>query len=224
MAVHEAPVYVPGFNKLFMGVLEQGYLPQLFVDLNQDPHALSKFESDPPVYAPNGGTCHGGLVYWGRAGGGNNSIGGTEQRPGVRVLDPTTNKTTTLLNNYFTFYFNGLDDLFVDSHGDIWFADPDYAWNGNRTDTTAQLHAQTYRFPSFPTGQLWVVEDSLGQPNGIAISPDAKNVYIWDTIAGSGTISPHYPNVHFMPYNQTAKQTVYRYDIVDADAAPALIQ
>ncbi|TIA33855.1 hypothetical protein D6C78_07262 [Aureobasidium pullulans] len=71
-------------------------------------------------------------------------------RPGIRVLDPTTNKTTTLLNNYFGFYFNGLDDLFVDSHGDIWFADPDYAWNGNRTDTTPQLHAQTYRFPSFP--------------------------------------------------------------------------
>lgn len=66
MAVHEASVYVPGINKLFVGVLEQGYLPQLVVDLNQDPHALSEFESDPPVYAPNGGTYHGGLVYWGR--------------------------------------------------------------------------------------------------------------------------------------------------------------
>ena len=66
MAVHEAPVYVPGINKLFMGVLEQGYLPQLVVDLNQDPPILSEFESDPPVYAPNGGTYHGDLVYWGR--------------------------------------------------------------------------------------------------------------------------------------------------------------
>ncbi|THW36780.1 hypothetical protein D6D22_07520 [Aureobasidium pullulans] len=207
MAVHEAPVYVPGINKLFVGVLEQGYLPQLFVDLNRDPPTLSEFESDPPVYAPDGG-YHGGLVHWG-AGGGNNSIGGTEQRPGVRVLDPTTNKTTTLLNNYFGFHFNGLDDLFVDSHGDIWFTDPDYAWNGNRTDTTPQLHAQTYH--------------PLGQPNGIAISPDAENVYFWDTIAGGGTISPHYPNVHSMPYNQTAKHTVYKYDIVDADTAPALI-
>ncbi|TIA33856.1 hypothetical protein D6C78_07261 [Aureobasidium pullulans] len=43
MAVHKAPVYVPGINKLFVGVLEQGYLPQLVVDLNQDPHALSEF-------------------------------------------------------------------------------------------------------------------------------------------------------------------------------------
>ncbi|KAG2167825.1 hypothetical protein JADG_007564 [Aureobasidium aubasidani] len=170
----------------------------LVVDLDQDPPTLSEFGSDPPVHAPNGG-----------AGGGNNSIGGTEQRPGIIVLDPTSNKTTIFLNNYFGFYFNGLDNLFVDSHGDIWFTDPDYAWNGNRTDTPPQLHAQTYH--------------SLGQPNGIAISPDAKNVYICDTIAGSGTISPHYPNVHSLPYDQTAKQTVYKYDIVDADAAPALI-
>lgn len=105
------------------------------------------------------------------AGGGNNSIGGTEQRPGIRVLDPTSNKTTTLLNNYFGFHFNGLDDLFVDSHGDIWFADPHYAWNGNRTDTTPQLHAQTYRFPSFPPVNSGWLKISLGQPNGIAISP-----------------------------------------------------
>ncbi|TIA56264.1 hypothetical protein D6C77_07022 [Aureobasidium pullulans] len=150
MAVHEAPVYVLGFNKLYVGVLEQGYLPQLFVDLNQDPPTLSEFES---------------------ADGGNNSIGGTEQRPGIRVLDPTSNKTTTLLNNYFCFYHNGLDDLFVDSHGDIWFADPDHAWNGNRTDTTPQLHAQTYRFPSFPPVNSGWLKISLGQPNGIAISP-----------------------------------------------------
>ncbi|THY73114.1 hypothetical protein D6C93_10464, partial [Aureobasidium pullulans] len=192
MAVHEAPVYVPGINKLFVGVLEQG------------------FESDPPVYAPNGG-----LIYWGKF-----CISILERL----VLDPTSNKTTTLLNNYFGFYFNGLDDLFVDSHGDIWFADPDYAWNGNRTDTTPQLHAQTYRFPSFPpVNSGWLKIHSVNP----MVSPSPlmpENVYICDTIAGiSGTISPHYPNIHSLPCNQTAKQTVYRYDIVDADTAPALI-
>ncbi|THZ95932.1 hypothetical protein D6C82_07375 [Aureobasidium pullulans] len=162
---------------------------------------LSEFESDPPVYAPNGGTCHGGLVYWGRAGGGNNSIGGTEQRPGIRVLDPTTNKTTTLLNNYFGFYHNGLDDLFVDSHADIWFADPDYAWNGNRTDAPPQLHAQTYRFPSFPPVNSGWLKISLGQPNGIAISPDAKNVYICDTIDAPALINkrPFYYSQEWVP-------------------------
>jgi sugar lactone lactonase YvrE len=60
------------------------------------------------------------------ASGGNDSIGGTEQRAGIRVLDPYTNKTTTLLNNYFGYYFNTVDDLFVDANGDVWFTDPGY--------------------------------------------------------------------------------------------------
>lgn len=68
-AVHEAPVYVPELNKLFLSQLAPpaGYLPQLVVDLNADPPTLSEFLSDPPVYAPNGGTYHNGLIYWGRS-------------------------------------------------------------------------------------------------------------------------------------------------------------
>lgn len=67
-AVHEAPVYVPSLNKLFMSQLAPppGYLPQLVVDLNQDPPTLSEYLSDPPVYAPNGGTFYNGLIYWGK--------------------------------------------------------------------------------------------------------------------------------------------------------------
>lgn len=66
-AVHEAPVYVPSLNKLFMSQLAPppGYLPQLVVDLNQDPPTIAEYLSDPPVYAPNGGTFHNGLIYWG---------------------------------------------------------------------------------------------------------------------------------------------------------------
>lgn len=62
-------------------------------------------------------------IYWGVSGG-NDSIGGIEERPGIATLDPTTNKTVTLLNNYFGHYFNTVDDLFVDDKGDVWFTDP----------------------------------------------------------------------------------------------------
>lgn len=125
-AVHEAPVYVAAQNKLYLSQLAPpaGYLPQLVVDLNQDPPTLSEFLSDPPVYAPNGGTFYNGRVIWG-ASGGNRSIGGTEQRPGLRTLDPETNKSVILLNNYYGYYFNTVDDLAVHGKtGDIWFTDP----------------------------------------------------------------------------------------------------
>jgi hypothetical protein len=42
-----------------------GFLLQLVVDLSRGTPRL-EFLSDPPVYAPNGGTFAGGLVYWGR--------------------------------------------------------------------------------------------------------------------------------------------------------------
>lgn len=124
-AVHEAPVYVASQNKLYLSQLAPppGYLPQLVIDLNQNPPTLSEYLSDPPVYAPNGGTFHNGLIYWG-ASGGNKSIGGTEQRPGLRTVDPYTNKSITLLNNYYGYYFNTVDDLVVSFNGDIWFTDP----------------------------------------------------------------------------------------------------
>lgn len=126
MAVHEAPVYAPVQNKLFLSQLAPppGFLPQLVVDLNQNPPTLSEFLSDPPVYANNGGTFRNGLIVWG-ASGGNNSIGGGEQRVSLRTLDPATNKTNVLLNNYYGLYFNTIDDVAIHPvTKDIFFTDP----------------------------------------------------------------------------------------------------
>ncbi|MCJ1244441.1 hypothetical protein MMC30_001639 [Trapelia coarctata] len=209
--VHEAPVYAPVQDKLFFSQLGPvGYLPQLVIDLNHTPPTLSEFLSDPPVYAPNGGTFHNGLIYWGAAGA-NNSIGGVEQRQGIQTLDPATNKTTTLLNNYFGYYFNTIDDLFVHPNGDIWFTDPDYTWFDAETDTAPQLETAVYRFrPS--TGAVNVVEDTLTQPNGIAISPDLRTVYISDTGAIRGTIAASL-GPQGIGVNATEKRTIYAYDL-----------
>jgi hypothetical protein len=51
------------------------------------------------------------------ASGGNMSIGGMEQRPGTRTLDLMTNKAETLLNDYFGYCFNTVDDLVVGCEG-----------------------------------------------------------------------------------------------------------
>jgi hypothetical protein len=171
-AVHEAPVYAPVQNKLFLSQLAPpaGYLPQLVIDLNHNPPTLSEFISNPPVYAPNGGTFRDGLIIWG-ASGGNDSIGGTEQRVSVRTLDPATNKTNVLLNNYFGAYFNTIDDITVHPKTrDIFFTDPDYSWFNALSDTAPQLPTASYRF-SPDTGATFLIDDTLAQPNGIAFSP-----------------------------------------------------
>lgn len=212
-AVHEAPVYVPSLNKLFLSELAPppGFLPQLVIDLNADPPTISEYLSNPPVYAPNGGTFYNGLIYWG-ASGGNNSIGGTEQRPGIRTLDPHTNETVVLLNNYYGYYWNCVNDLVVDKYGAIWFTDPQYSWFNRLVDTPPQLESASYRFDP-KTGAVTMIDDTLVQPNGIDFSPDGKNLYISDTGAITGNILAGGPPGS--PYNQTGKRTIYKFDLTD---------
>jgi sugar lactone lactonase YvrE len=118
----------------------------------------------------------------------------------------------TLLNNYFGYYFNCVDDLFVDKTGAVWFTDPMYSWFNRLTDTPPQLPAASYRFDP-ATGAVTVIDDTLKQPNGIALSPDGKHVYISDTGAVYGDITPSGPPGS--PWNQTGPRTVYKYDRVD---------
>ncbi|KAI9841698.1 MAG: hypothetical protein M1837_000430 [Sclerophora amabilis] len=210
-AVHEAPVYVPAQNKVYLSQLAPppGYLPQLVIDLNQSPPTISEFLPDPPVYAPNGGTINSGLIYW-AVSGGNRSIGGIESRPGIATLNVTTNKTETLLNKYFGYYFNIVDDLVVDSQGNIWFTDPFYSWFNELVDTAPQIEAASYRFNP-RTGAVNIVDDSIVQPNGIAIAPDGKTIYISDTGAVAG---PYAMSVGSQgaTFNTTNKRTIYAFD------------
>ncbi|KAL3421316.1 hypothetical protein PVAG01_07760 [Phlyctema vagabunda] len=218
-AVHEAPVYSPVTNKLYFSKLRgtntpPGFVPQLVVNLDFDPPYLGELISDPPIYAPNGGTINNGTIYW-AVSGGSDSIGGVETRPGIATLDPLTNKTTILLNNYFGYYFNTVDDLFVDEKGDIWFTDPNYSWFNDLVDTAPQLLTASYRFrPS--TGAVYLVDDTIEQPNGIAISPRVGNgsqtVYISDTGAISGPIAQSVGS-QGATYNTTGKRAIYAFDL-----------
>ena len=115
-------------------------------------------------------------------------------------------KTTTLLNNYHSRPFNSPNDVVVHSDGSIWFTDPIYGYEqGFRPKP--QLPQQVYRFaPS--TGDIRVVADGFGRPNGIAFSPDEQTVYITDTdyIHGDGRTSP------------TRASTIYAFSVFFIDS------
>jgi len=57
-----------------------------------------------------------------------------------------------------------------------------------------------------------VVEDTLTQPNGIALSPDLRTVYISDTGAIGGPIDASLGPQGF-GFNATGKRTIYAYDL-----------
>ncbi|KAK6379487.1 hypothetical protein LTS17_006405 [Exophiala oligosperma] len=216
-SVHEAPVYVPELNMLYMSQLPPvnaapgDYIAQLVVNLNQTPPTLSEYLPDPPIFAPNGGVYHDGLIYWASSGG-FDDIDGTEQRISLYTVDPHTNKSTAILNNYYGFYFNNLDDVTVyPPTGDLFFTDPDYPWFNGRVDTAPQLPTATYRFDP-RTGATFLVDDTIQQPNGIAFSPDGKTLYVTESGALTGSIAPEVgPGTKH--YNTTGRRSIYAFDV-----------
>jgi hypothetical protein len=125
--VREAPVYVPCLNSIIFSTFKRDVLPQSIIDLNVEPPVLRDYTPNPPVYGINGGRYHNGSVYWAATGGfpfraENGSL--LYQSPGIVRLNPITNETTVLVNNYYGAQFNSPDDVVVASNGDIYFTDP----------------------------------------------------------------------------------------------------
>ena len=91
-----------------------------------------------------------------------------------------------LVTNFHGRDFNSPNDVVVAKDGCIWFTDPCY---GNEQDfrPKPKLPNQVYRFNP-ENGDLRVVADNFGRPNGIAFNPDESIVYITDTdhIHGDG--------------------------------------
>ena len=89
---------------------------------------------------------------------------------------------TVLMDNFNGKKLNAPNDIVVASDGAIWFTDPGYGIFGNYEGHKAELElpAQVYRLDP-KSGKATVVSDSFDKPNGIALSPDEKKLYIIDS-------------------------------------------
>ncbi|KAI2464694.1 hypothetical protein F4781DRAFT_412128 [Annulohypoxylon bovei var. microspora] len=219
--IHEAPVFIPGLNKLFVAQAgPPGNMSSLSIDLNTDPPSLSLFTTDPPVYQPNGGFYNpkDGMVYWAVHGNNASLPNGQRQHPGIVRLDPQTLKAEWLLNSYYGFDFAGPNDLTMDPIGDIWFTDTDYGYILGVSESPKQLQLATYRFrPS--TGEVQMMDSSLQYPNGIAFSRDGKTLYIADSglehYSSTPTRGPNdfYNYPIYIEFNSTLARNVFAWDV-----------
>ena len=116
---HEGPVYVPDTNELYFARVKPGFLPQLVVNLSATPPTLSEKLADPPIYAGTGGRYQNGEIIYATISG-DGSLEGHSFRPGLYALNVKSGKSRTLLNNYYGYYFNSLDDMDIDADGQIW--------------------------------------------------------------------------------------------------------
>jgi gluconolactonase len=92
-------------------------------------------------------------------------------------LDSPKPMFTVLAANYQGKKFNSPNDLVVDSKDNIYFTDPIYGLPKHENDPTRELKFEgVYRIS--PGGKLSLLIDSISRPNGIALSPDEKILYV----------------------------------------------
>lgn len=92
---------------------------------------------------------------------------------------------------------NSPNDVVVRSDGSIWFTDPTYGidsdYEGNKADSD---YGASHVFRIDPaSGRVSVVADDFIQPNGLAFSPDEKQLYLVDTGRTHGDEHPAHMRV-----------------------------
>ncbi len=83
----------------------------------------------------------------------------------------------TLADSFNGQRLNSPNDLAMDSQGNIYFTDPPYGLSDRDEDETKEIEFNgVYKINTL--GAISLVDASLSRPNGIALSPDEKTLYV----------------------------------------------
>lgn len=98
-----------------------------------------------------------------------------------------TKKRTVIADNFDGKRFNAPNDLVLDKKGRIYFSDPRYLGDEKRE----LEHRAVYRIDT--DGKVVEVTHDVEKPNGIALSPDGKTLYLADHNNGTDKIDDSKP-------------------------------
>lgn len=98
----------------------------------------------------------------------------------IARLDRSIHAFDTVADQYEGKSFNSPNDLILDSSGNIYFTDPAYGWsNSVKHDLD---FAGVFRVT--PEGKVTLLTREIAWPNGIALSPDEKTLYVSSSESG----------------------------------------
>lgn len=83
----------------------------------------------------------------------------------------------SIADNYKGKKLNSPNDVVQDSNGNYYFTDPPYGLANQERDSTKETMFQgVYKVTT--DGNIYLLIDSLSRPNGIALSPDEKTLFV----------------------------------------------
>lgn len=100
-------------------------------------------------------------------------VAATHDRKELSRFDLVDGSRMRIVGEYAGQPFNSPNDLVIGADGTIWFTDPDYQ---RAAAPGGQDKTRVYRVGT--DGEVTVVDDSLYNPNGIALSPDGTVLYV----------------------------------------------
>ena len=110
------------------------------------------------------------------------SCEGAENGPGGRRrivrTDLAAGEMEVLTDRYDGKRYNSPNDVVVDSRGRIWFTDPLYAPDRSIMEHS---HEAVYRIDADGKVTRVITQPAIGRPNGLAITPDGKTLYVIDS-------------------------------------------
>ncbi|OAG11663.1 calcium-dependent phosphotriesterase [Paraphaeosphaeria sporulosa] len=208
---HEACVFVPRLNAVF--VTSNQFVPPgqdnktiVISKLSRGSNGLWRREE---LDAPTIPFANGGINY-------DNGIlfcaqGSLTHNGGLLWMSAEPPYSTkVVVDNYRGYPFNSPNDVVVHSDGSIWFTDPAYGVEqGIRPEP--KLANQVYVYTP-ADGDVRVMADGFGKPNGICFSPDEQTVYITDSdfVRGDGNMDAR------------RARTIYAFDLIRRHDAPFL--
>lgn len=112
---------------------------------------------------------------------------------GNRVLskiDLATQDREVLADRFDGKRFNSPNDVVVHDSGMIYFTDPPYGLSGQDESAAKELDFNGV-FALAQDGTVSLIDDSLTRPNGIALSPDGRTLYVANSDPASATFTSY---------------------------------
>lgn len=92
-------------------------------------------------------------------------------------VDLATKRREVVVDRYQGKRFNSPNDMHVAKSGAIYFTDPPYGLaDGDASSIKEMPFNGVYRYT--PGGEILLIDDKLTMPNGIALSPDERRLYV----------------------------------------------